>query len=128
MARWLIRTMLTLTLALALVVSGWANEQKETRSQAGDLGPAIKDGPGTPMGKAVQATLTKFDKGNPRWKVRMESLVGLVKIGPEAVPVLVEALRSGSPSTREFAAQALVLFADSTAKPALERALADPKP
>jgi HEAT repeat protein len=58
----------------------------------------------------------------------MESLVGLVKAGPEAVPVLVEALRTGSPSTREFAAQALVLVADSTTQPALQRALADPKP
>jgi HEAT repeat protein len=128
MARRLIQTLLTLALALTFVVPGWANEQKETTGQADDLGPTIKGGLGTPKEKAVQATLAKFDKGDPGWKVRMESLVGLVKIGPEAVPVLVEALRTGSPSTREFAAQALVVFADWTTQPALERALSDPKP
>jgi HEAT repeat protein len=41
---------------------------------------------------------------------------------------LLEELKEGKPATREFAAQALVLFADVTAKPALQRALADPKP
>ena len=35
---------------------------------------------------------------------------------------------SSRPATREFAAQALVLFADANTRPALERALADPKP
>jgi HEAT repeat protein len=78
--------------------------------------------------KAARATLAKFEKKNADWKVRMEVLVGLAKIGPAAVPVLVEALKDGQPATREFAAQALVLFADAKTRPALERALADPKP
>lgn len=78
--------------------------------------------------KTVQAILGKFDKGDPGWKVRMEALVSLAKIGPAAGPVLVDSLKDKSPGTREFAAQALVLIADSTAKPALEKALADPKP
>src|SRR4029077_9909747 len=46
--------------------------------------------------------------------------------GPATVPMLVEALQKGSPSTREFAAQALALFAEPDARPALERAVADP--
>jgi hypothetical protein len=128
MTRRLIQTLLTLALALTLVVPGWTNEQKEKGGQADKIGPATQGGLGALREKAVQATLTKFDKGDPGWKVRMESLVGLVKTGPDAVPVLVEALRTGSPSTREFAAQALVLFADSNTRPPLERALADPKP
>ena len=78
--------------------------------------------------KTVRAILAKFDKGDPGWKVRMEALVSLAKIGPAAGPTLVEGLKDKSPETREFAAQALVLMADSTAKPALEQALADPKP
>jgi HEAT repeat protein len=78
--------------------------------------------------KAVRTILVKFDKGDPGWKVRMEALVSLAKIGPAAGPVLVDALKHKSPQTREFAAQALVLIADSAAKPALERALTDPKP
>src|SRR5262249_17779189 len=77
---------------------------------------------------SVRAILAKFDKGDPGWKVRMEALVSLAKIGPAAGPILVGALKHKSPQTREFAAQALVLIADSTAKPALERALTDPKP
>src|SRR5262249_39970501 len=78
--------------------------------------------------KSVRAILAKFDKGDPGWKVRMEALVSLAKIGPTAGPILVEGLKHGSPETREFAAQALVLVADSSAQPALEQALADPKP
>ena len=78
--------------------------------------------------KAVRAILAKFDKGEPGWRVRMEALVNLAKIGPTAGPILVEGLKHESPTTREFAAQALVVMADSSAKPALERALTDPKP
>jgi HEAT repeat protein len=78
--------------------------------------------------KTVHAILAKFDKGDPGWKVRMEALVSLAKIGPAAGPVLVEGLKHKSPQTREFAAQALVLMADPAAKPALEQALTDPKP
>jgi HEAT repeat protein len=77
--------------------------------------------------KAARDALAMFEKGNGDWKLRMEALIRLAKIGPAAAPVLVEALKDSKPATREFAAQALVLFADSTAKPALERALADPK-
>jgi HEAT repeat protein len=78
--------------------------------------------------KAARAALARFEKRNAGWKERMEALVGLARIGPAAVPVLVEALKGGQPATREFAAQALVLFADAKTRPALERALADPKP
>jgi HEAT repeat protein len=78
--------------------------------------------------EATRAALARFEKGDPGWKVRMEALVGLAKIGPSAVPVLVKGLKDGPPATREFAAQALVLFADAGTRPALEQALADPKP
>jgi hypothetical protein len=77
--------------------------------------------------KAAHDALAGFEKGNGDWKLRMEALVRLAKIGPAAAPVLVEALTDSKPATREFAAQALVLFADSTAQPALERAVTDPK-
>jgi HEAT repeat protein len=71
--------------------------------------------------------VARFDKGDPGWKVRMEALVRLARAGPAVVPVLAEALHKGPPSTREFAAQALVLFAEPGTRPGLERALADPK-
>jgi HEAT repeat protein len=78
--------------------------------------------------KAARDAVAEFERGNGDWKARMEALARLAKIGPEAAAVLIEALKDSKPATREFAAQALVLFADSTAKPALKRALADPKP
>jgi HEAT repeat protein len=77
--------------------------------------------------KEAHAAVARFEKRNGDWKVRMEALVGLARIGAPAVPVLVEALKDGPPTTRELAAQALVLFADANIRPALERALADPK-
>ena len=78
--------------------------------------------------KAAREAVASFEKGNGDWKVRMEALVRLAQIGPAAAPILIEALKDGKPTTREFAAQALVLMADSAAKPALEQALTDPKP
>ena len=55
--------------------------------------------------------LAKFDKGDPGWQVRMQSLVRLARAESDAVPALIEALKTGSPTTREFAAQALAMFA-----------------
>jgi HEAT repeat protein len=95
---------------------------------AGPLWADGKAGSTAAAEKVARAALTKFEQGNGDWKVRMEALVSLAKIGPPAAPVLVEALKDGRPATREFAAQALVLFADANTRPALERALADPKP
>jgi HEAT repeat protein len=48
-----------------------------------------------------------------------------VKDGPAAVPVLVDVLRTGSPQTRAFAAQALGFLADPSARPALVEAVED---
>jgi hypothetical protein len=76
--------------------------------------------------KPARDLLAKFEKGDPGWKVRMEALVALTKTGPAAVPVLVEALQSSSPSVREMAAQVLAVLAEPKAQPALERALTDP--
>jgi hypothetical protein len=94
----------------------------------GSLAADDKAGPSTAADNAARTTLAKFDKGDPGWKVRMESLVGLVKAGPGAVPVLVEALHNRPPSTREFAAQVLAVLANPGTRPALERALTDPEP
>jgi HEAT repeat protein len=76
--------------------------------------------------QAARKTLARFEKGDPGWQVRMQALVALARGGPVNVPVLVEALKKGSPSTREFAAQALAFFADPRARQPLEAALDDP--
>jgi hypothetical protein len=100
------------------------------------VGPAVlsaadKETPRTKVHDAAEEEarriVARFDKGDPGWKVRMEALVRLARAGPAVVPVLAEALHKGPPSTREFAAQALVHFAEPSTRPGLERALADPK-
>jgi len=78
--------------------------------------------------KAARDAVAEFERGNGDWRSRMEALVRLAMIGPAAAPVLIEALKDSKPATREFAAQALVLFADSTVQPSLEQALVDPTP
>ncbi len=105
----------TLLLAVALLL-------------AGPLAAADKADSTAAAAKAARDALARFDKGDPGWKVRTEALVELAKQGPAVAPVLVEALKKGSPSAREFAAQALVLFADADTRPALEQALDDSEP
>lgn len=88
--------------------------------------------------QAAREALAKFQKRRQQpangpsekqkkqnWKVRMECLVRLMKIGPRAVPVLIECLKNEKepPSTRAFAAQALGLLADFRARPALLQAI-----
>src|SRR5262249_45848061 len=116
MSRLPVRALLALALTLLFLGPSSADEKR-----AGELAKVAKE-------KAAREALGNFEKGNADWKVRMEALVSLAKIGPAAVPALVEALKNSQPTTREFAAQALVLFADANTGPALERALADPKP
>jgi HEAT repeat protein len=82
---------------------------------------------------AVRDALAKFAKHCPpptggtsntrTWKVRMECLVTIVKAGPPAVPVLLDALKTDAPWSRAFAAQALGFLADPATKPALLEAL-----
>jgi hypothetical protein len=106
-----------------LAVPLWAQDEAKKKS------PETSNAGSTPTPqKAARDALAGFEKGNGDWKVRMEALVRLAQIGPAAAPILIEALQDSKPATREFAAQALVLFADSTVQPALERALVDPTP
>ena len=81
----------------------------------------------TATGQAAREALARFASGDPGWQVRMKALVALARVGPAAVPVLIDALKKGSPSTRELAAQALVFCTDSRAQQALEDALDDPE-
>jgi hypothetical protein len=97
-----------------------ASNQEATAGQKPGAGAAEK--------QVAQDVLVWFEQGDPGWKARLEGLVRLVKAGPGVTPVLMEALKKGSPSTREFAAQALVLFADASMRPGLEKALDDLDP
>jgi hypothetical protein len=112
------RLLVHLCLAIALALLCWtplsANDRETPRTKERVAAE-----------KEARQIVARFDKGGPGWKVRMEALVRLVRAGPGVVPVLVEALHKGEPSTRELAAQALVLFAEPGTRPALERALAD---
>src|SRR5262245_51406236 len=93
--------------------------------------PSVARQPDKPRAPATASqvareVLARFDKGDPGWRARMEGLIRLEKAGPGVTGALTEALTRGSPSTRSFAAQALVLFAGAAQRPALEQALKDP--
>jgi HEAT repeat protein len=88
--------------------------------------PAGEKG-GAAAEKSARDLLAKFEAADPGWKVRMTGLVELARGGPACVPALIEGLKSESPRTREFAAQALVMFADPSIRPALDQALDDSK-
>ena len=86
---------------------------------------------------SVQAILTKYQKQRERpttessekqnCKVRMECLGKFMRIGPPAVPVLIDCLKNEKAShyTRALAAQALGLLADARARPVLLQAIED---
>src|SRR5262245_6991857 len=67
------------------------------------------EGPGARAAakKAVRNALAPFAEADPGWKVRVRALVALVKAGPDAVPVLEEALKKEPLPVRALAAQAL---------------------
>src|SRR5262245_42249526 len=108
MSRLLELAVLSLTLVLLLAVPLAAADkagssvaaQKTARDALAKLAevwkkPSYENGAG----------LSEVD--DPVWKVRMESLVVLAKAGPDAIPVLVDALKNGPPASRILAAQAL---------------------
>ena len=57
------------------------------------------------------------------WKVRMETLSGLVRLGESAVPPLIRALDDPEPDVRVLAAHALSFLADRRAADRLRRTL-----
>src|SRR5207249_12172986 len=79
--------------------------------------------------KVVRDVLAKFDKnwkdytnepnyGDPRWKMKMETLVGLARSGAAAVRVLEVAAKENSPwalHTRNLAAHALKIWREDAA-------------
>ena len=84
------------------------------------LGASPTDDPATPLAGSreaqdslsVQEILTQFQKqkSSSDWfwahsKVRMECLVKLMKIGPTAVPVLIECLKNEKTTARAFPAR-----------------------
>jgi len=115
MLRSSLRTALTLSALWLLAPPLLGNGKTQAAGEHGKPGAE----------KAARDVLAKFDKGDPGWHVRMAALVNLVRAGTDAVPVLLEALQNGPPSTREFAAQVLVFMADPRARPALDKAITD---
>src|SRR5262245_20669200 len=119
MSRRSICIVLVLNLALLFTATSLSCGNETSTDQS--------DKPKADVAKQVaRDIIDQFEKGYPDWKARMEGLIRLVKAGPDVIPVLTDALSTGAVATREFAAQALVLFADPASRSALERALLDP--
>jgi hypothetical protein len=85
----------------------------------------------------AQEILTRFQKHHQQssaaraakqnLKLEMECLVKLARIGPGAVPVLIDCVKEGKapPGTRALAAKALGFLADARARPVLLKAIED---
>lgn len=102
---------------LSLHSSVWAQDGKEEQPEGAGSSVAAEH--------AARDVLTKFEKSGRTWKTHMECLVALAKVGPEAVPVLLDALKTGSPDNRVLAGEALVFLANPSARPALVKAVDD---
>ena len=100
----------SLRMALTLSALWWlapplvAEDKPKTTS---DLG---KPGASAAAEKAVRDALAPIAQADPGWKVRVETLVTLVKAGPAAVPVLEEALKKEPLAVRALAAQVLAVM------------------
>ena len=95
--------------------------------------PAFVNGgeqkPDSASEKAARDALVEFDKnwkdytnepnfGDPRWKLKMETLVKLAKAGRAAIPLLKQAAKEDSawaPHTRELATHILTVSRDTPA-------------
>jgi HEAT repeat protein len=115
-------------LATFLLLAGPVRAQDEAKKKPADSSKTADAAASAE--KQARDALAKFDKewkvaDRPgTWKVRMECLQALVKAGDGAVPVLVEALKTGSNHHhRAFAAQALGFIVDPSTRPALVDAL-----
>ena len=110
MSRQPVQTALILALLALLSTRAWVNGGEEKSDPARDA-------------------LVKFDKhwkpstnapnyGDPRWKLKMETLVKLAKAGHAALPLLEAAAKEGSPwapHTRQLATKVLKTWRESAA-------------
>jgi HEAT repeat protein len=116
-----------LLLASLLCLHGATRGQDGKKSQ-----PEEADSAATAQ-RIARETLAKFEKsakaGQSQTRtgkiLHMECLVALAKAGPDAGPVLLDAIKTGSPPRRALAGEALCVVADAKARPALEQAVED---
>jgi hypothetical protein len=92
--------------------------------------------------RAERMRVRPFDSANPRFRARCADMIAwlggmrvyeryvaenvLVRLGPVAVPILADALRTGTPVTQREVALVLGWIGDPSAAPALRDALASP--
>jgi HEAT repeat protein len=102
-----------------------AQDEKKSQLEGADSAAAAQ--------QAARDILAKFDKSAKAKQTQtrtgrmlhIECLVALAKAGPATVPVLVDALKTGSPASRDLAAQALGFLGDASAKAALAQVVDD---
>jgi HEAT repeat protein len=109
-----------------LCLHGYVRAQDGKKNQPEGADPAAA------ARQAARDALARFEKppkgvkaGTRNWKIRMECLVALAKAGSASVPVLLDALKTGSPESRALAGGALSFLADEKARPALEQSVED---
>src|SRR5262245_44075113 len=68
------------------------------------------DGPARQAEQKVRDALARFEKSEPSWQARLHAAAALAKVGSNAVPALVEALKKGPLPL--FAGEMMVLLVE----------------
>jgi len=122
MPQQLFRTAMVLTLLLLFIPRAWLIAGQKKPDQA--VGEETARDALVKFNKDWKGYTNEPNRGDPRWKLKMETLVRLAQAGPAAIPLLEEAAKKDSNwtlATRELADETLGLLRKSE----LRKTLAD---
>ncbi len=113
-------------LSSLLCLQGFVGAQeKKSRSEGTDSAAAAQQAARDILAKFDRSAKAKLSQTRTGRILHIECLAALAKAGPATVPVLVDALKTGSPASRALAAQALGFLGDTSAKAALAQMVED---
>jgi HEAT repeat protein len=110
---------------LCLQGSVRAQDGKKTQPEGADSAAAAQQAARDILAKFEKSAKAKQTQTRTGRMLHIECLVALAKAGPATVPVLVDALKTGSPDSRGLAVEALGFLGDANAKSALAQVVED---
>jgi hypothetical protein len=100
-------------------------QEKKSQSEGADSAAAAQQAARDILAKFDRSAQAKLSRTRTGRILHIECLTALAKAGPATVPVLVDALKAGSPASRDLAAQALGFLGDASARKALAQVVED---
>ena len=89
-------------------------QEKKSQSEGADSAAAAQQAARDILAKFDKSAQAKLSQTRTGRILHIECLTALAKAGPATVPVLVDALKAGSPASRDLAAQALGFLGDAS--------------